>query len=80
MEIEHIIRVFPIDENLQTSVDNLVKEGWEAPPGIAPVAVYHLVRLKKSAETPKPPAASGFGDLQIDDSKIMVIPAGQKTQ
>lgn len=76
MEIEHIISTFPIDENLQKSVDELVKEGWELPPGIKAVAVYHLVRVKPEQS----PGMGAMGKLTLDDSKILVIPAGQKTQ
>ena len=69
MDIEHSIKVFPIDADLQTNVQTLVNEGWEVIPGIPPVAVYHLVRAKKE------PAAAGMGTLLIDDSKIFVVPA-----
>ena len=75
MELEHTTRTFPIDENLQEKVDALVKEGWELVPGVLPVAVYHLVRIKKDASAP---SGQAFGKLTVDDSKIMVIPAGQK--
>ena len=75
MDIEHTIKVFPIDADLQTNVQALVSDGWEVIPGIPPVAVYHLVRAKKEH-----PAAAGMGRLTIDDSKIFVIPAGSTKQ
>lgn len=78
MELEHSVHTFTIDETLQAKVDALVKEGWQLPPGTPPVAIYHLVRVKPEA-APQP-GLNAIGTLLIDDSKIMVIPAGQKTQ
>ena len=75
MELEHTVKVFPIDENMKASVDALVREGWDMVPGVLPVAVYHLVRIKPTAQAP---SVTAFGVLTIDDSKIQVIPAGQK--
>lgn len=71
MEVEHDIKSFPIDANLQTEVEKLTKAGWMLAPGTAPLAVYHLVRVKN---TP----GEAIGVMAIDDSKIMVIPAGRK--
>ena len=71
MDIEHSIKVFPIDADLQASVQALVREGWDVIPGIPPVAVYHLVRARKEQQ----PQQSGLGRLLIDDSLITVVPA-----
>lgn len=73
MDIEHTVKVFPIDATLKDNVDALVKEGWETVPGVAPVAVYHLVRAKQEQ-----PATGVIGKLRIDDSLVTVIPAGTK--
>lgn len=79
-EVEHDIRVFPIDAQLQDRLQVLVREGWDLVPGVTPVAVYHLVRVKKEAVTPDLPVPdqnfggpSGFGKLLIDDSKVFIF-------
>ena len=74
-DLEHKVVSFPIDENLQGEIDKLVKDGWNLPPGVLPVAVYQLLRVKPSDA---PPTGQALGKLQIDDSKVMVIPAGTK--
>lgn len=72
-EIEHIIKSLPIDENLQDQVNALVREGWNTVPGVPPVAVYHLVREKRKS-------FGAAGVMQVDDSKIMIIPANGTKQ
>lgn len=76
-DLEHKVVSLPIDENLQGEVDKLVQEGWNLPPGILPIAVYQLVRVKPDTEQPAP-TGQALGKLTVDDSKIMVIPAGTK--
>ena len=44
-------------------------------PGVLPVAVYHLIRMKQAVNHSN--QAGGFGDLKIDDTKIHVIRDGQ---
>lgn len=74
MEIEHDVKVIPIDENIDNEVTKLRGDGWELIPGIKPVAVYHLARIKKQ------PSQSGVGRMVIDDSKVMIIPASKLQQ
>ncbi len=76
-DLEHKVVSLPIDKNLQGEVDKLVQEGWNLPPGILPIAIYQLVRVKPGTESAAP-SGDAHGILQIDDSKIMVIPAGGK--
>lgn len=74
MEVEHIVRSFPVDENLQKSVQALEAEGYQIVPGVPPVIVYHLARNKPSDKpADEPPHA--LGKLTINDDLIMVIPA-----
>jgi hypothetical protein len=73
MDVEHDIKTFPIDENLDAEIKKLMAEGWELMPGVKPVAVYHVVRLKN-----RPPASAAIGEMRIDESKVFVIPAGTK--
>jgi len=67
-DVEHTVKIFPIDENLRNNVEALVGEGWNVVPGVAPVAIYHLVREKR-------PITGAAGKMRIDDTKIMIIPA-----
>lgn len=67
MEVEHDVKVIPIDENLQAEVQKLATEGWEMVAGVKPVAVYHVARVKR------PSAGAGFGKLHIDDSKVGIL-------
>lgn len=72
-EVEHAVKVLQIDNNLQQEVKQLEAEGWELVPGILPVAVYHLVRIKN-----KPPFAQiAEGTMGVDDSKVLVIRDGK---
>jgi hypothetical protein len=71
MELEHIVRSFPVDDNLQKEVQALEADGWQVIPGIPPVMVYHLARAKQAVVVQ--PESSALGRLQIDDSLIMVI-------
>ena len=72
MEIEHDVKVLTIDEDFNGAIERLKSEGWETIPGIKPVAVYHLARVKK------PASAAAIGRMVIDESKIMVIPGNRK--
>lgn len=75
MAIEHKVEVFPIDGELQSKIDALVKDGWDLVPGVLPTAVYHLVRVKEDEPLP-----TARGILQIDDALVHVIPAGATKQ
>ena len=70
MQIEHEVKVIPIDENYQPTLLRLQGEGWEMVPGVKPVAIYHVARMKKDG---------AVGRLIIDDSKVHIIP-GNKTK
>lgn len=72
-EIEHTIVTIPIDEKLGGEVEKLRAEGWEAVPGVTPVAIYHLVRVKK--DQPGLPSARGI--MRIDDTQVEVMRNGK---
>ena len=76
-EVEHCIKTITIDENLPDEVKKLEAEGWNAVPGVLPVAVYHLVRSKR----PQAPAQQGgFGQIRVDDSKVFTLRDGKLVQ
>jgi hypothetical protein len=81
MEIEHCVKSFPLDENLQQETQKLQAEGWDTQKAIPPVVVYHLVRVKREPQKDLPaslrPGGGGIGELQIDDSKIFIRRAGE---
>jgi hypothetical protein len=72
-DIEHDVKVIPIDANLQTTIKKLESEGWELIPGVVPVAIYHLARNKDQP----PKSLGGEGSLGIDDTKVHVLRNGQ---
>lgn len=73
-EVEHTIKVLPIDSNLEASVKALEAEGWELVPGVTPIAVYHIVRVKRDA----PPASvGGQGVIRLDDTKVHIVRDGK---
>lgn len=73
-EYEQMTETFPIDETLQKKLEVLNNEGWALAPGTVPMATYNLVREKQ------PSGIGAFGRLQIDDSKIFIIPASETKQ
>lgn len=75
MEVEHDIKVIPVNENLQGEIEKLAKEGWALVPGVQPVAIYHVVRPKHINSHLMAPA--GKGSLSIDDSKIHIMRDGK---
>ena len=74
-EIEHCVKVLELNDNFQGQVKALEAEGWQLVPGVLPVAVYHLIRMKQPVGQGN--QVGGFGDLKIDDTKIHVIRNGQ---
>lgn len=71
MEIEHIVRVIPIDAKYQEETEKLRREGWEQVQGVVPVAVFHLIRTKQSM---------GIGSMIVDDAGVFIIPAKKDQQ
>lgn len=73
MEVEHDIKVIPVNANLQGEIERLTKEGWTLVPGVQPVAIYHVVRPKRATAQ----ANMGQGTMMIDESKIGILRNGQ---
>jgi hypothetical protein len=57
----------PVDQNFQAEMEKLQAEGWVSMPGVAPQAVYFLVRQ------PQQPAGAAFGTMGVDDAKVHII-------
>lgn len=93
MDVQHEIRVLPVDGEMAAKLSEWQKEGWELVPGIPPVCVYHVVRAKpRDGSAPEPAsealAASGpkvqpmvtnkaFGVIAVDDNKVGLIRDGK---
>lgn len=76
LDIEQAVQVFPIDQDLQGRVDALIKDGWTLVPGVAPVAIYHVLRVRQPAQ----PGIGALGKIKIDDAKIFIVPGTDKKQ
>ncbi len=77
VEFEYEVKEIPLDANLPAVMEKLAAEGWVLAPGKTPMGIYHLVRDPNDAN-----AKIGHinAKLVVDDSKVMLIPAGQKIQ
>lgn len=71
-ELEHTLKIIPIDDDYLIEIANLNKEGWQLMPGVKPLAIYQLIRRKGGARIAEP---TGRGEMLIDESKVFVIPA-----
>lgn len=71
MQLEHKTATFDVDDDLQNKVQELAKEGWVVAEGTKPQITYALVRMVQE------PSSAGFGKMSIDDSKVIVIKAGE---
>lgn len=72
MEMEHSVKVIPIDANYEEETKKLRAEGWEQVQGVIPVAVFHLIRPRQ--------APMGFGNMVIDEAGVFVVPAKKDQQ
>lgn len=78
MEVEHATKVFQLDnqEELENNIKAMTADGWLLMPGVAPVAIYHVVRLRggvpQSDDGSKPVAR-----ITIDDTKVKILRGGQ---
>lgn len=73
-QIDHCVKVLELDDSFKDRVKALEAEGWQQVPGVLPVAVYHLIRIKQEVQSNQ---VGGFGDLHIDDTKIHVVRDGK---
>jgi len=68
MEIEHDIILLPIDENLQTRLDEIAANGWSPAPGFKPMAIYTVLRVKAATD------AMGIRPrMTINDDNVMIM-------
>lgn len=70
MEFESEIKVIPLDDNLPAELAKLAEQGWQTAPGVKPVVLYHLVRIRN------PQTLTDIGikpQITIDDSKVGII-------
>lgn len=74
-DIEHTVKVLQLDDSFQEQVKALEAEGWQQVPGVLPVAVYHLIRMKQAENHAN--QAGALGVLKIDDSKIGILRDGK---
>lgn len=74
MQIEHLVKMLPVDANTKAELEKLQAEGWEIVPNVPPVAIYHLARLKK----PESFADLGIkAEMKIDESKVLILRGGK---
>src|SRR5215813_12867856 len=70
-EYEYQTRTLGIgDPKIAEELAKLEAEGWQITPGAAPVAVYHLRRLKGRLAH-----IGGRGGITIDESKVYILRA-----
>lgn len=71
-EYEYETKTFPVNSELVPTIEDLGRDGWDLIPGLQPVAVYPLRRLRvRAAEAPL------MAKLTIDESKVQIIRNGQ---
>jgi hypothetical protein len=69
-EFEYQTHTLGISANISEELAKLEAEGWEIVPGAAPVAVYHLRRVKNRLAH-----VGGRGGITIDESKVYILRA-----
>lgn len=73
MEIEFQTKVIEITENLQAEIEAFVRDGWSLIPGLKPVAIYPVQRLKHRPQAPVGLTAT----ITIDESKVQILRDGK---
>ena len=73
MALERKNVTFDVDGTLPDKVQALSNAGWTVEVGKKPQITYELVRVIED----KPPTM-GVGKLTVDDSKIIILRAGEK--
>lgn len=76
MQVDHAIRVFPLDQNLEANLHQITSEGWMLLPGVMPVAVYHLVKMQ-GVPPLKEDGTSPTVSFSIDDTKVKILRDGE---
>ena len=76
MNVEHSVKVFPLDQDLESNIKAMSAEGWIMLPGVVPVAIYHVLRMVGAMPVSEG-AAQPFAQITIDDTKVPLIRDGQ---
>lgn len=77
MEVEHAIKVFPLDADLEANIRKMNEEGWLLLPGVAPVAIYSVVRIKGMTTQPQTDGHAPVAKIEIDETKVHLVRDGQ---
>jgi hypothetical protein len=78
MEVEHSVKVFTLDNTLEQNLQAMSADGWILVPGIIPVGVYHVVRIKGAQLQPPSAAAQApVAKITIDETKVKILRNGQ---
>lgn len=75
MEVEHQVKVFPLDTELENNIKAMTAEGWLLMPGITPVAIYHVVRMR--GVQPQDDGHKPIVRIAVDDTKVKILRNGQ---
>lgn len=75
MEVEHSVKVFQLGPELESSIHAMTAEGWMLLPGVTPVAIYHVVRMKGAV--PKDDGSKPIARIAIDETKVKILRDGQ---
>ncbi len=70
MQVEHDIKIVPLDENFDKELQQMQADGWKPAPGFPPFAVYPVVR--DQSVPVQPPGFGGVASGHIDDSKAFI--------
>ena len=57
------------DPNLQSTLEQMERDGWIMVPGVAPQVIYVICRTLQQPQA----SGAGFGQLRIDESKLYFI-------
>jgi hypothetical protein len=77
MEVEHTVKVFPLDAELENNIKAMTAEGWLLLPGVPPVAIYHCVRIKGIVASPDIDGHKPVAQINIDETKVHIMRDGQ---
>lgn len=77
MEVEHSVKVFSLDSDLENNIKSMTAEGWLLLPGITPVAIYHVVRMKGMVSPPQDDGNIPLVKIAIDETKVKILRDGQ---
>lgn len=82
MEVEHAVKVFPLNAELENNIKQMTAEGWLLLPGMTPVAIYHCVRVKAQDNDGNNLQSHSDGHvpvarIAIDETKVQILRNGE---